>query len=245
VTPGWSLDAQRLLPRGEPFAVSAMVTALKRARTEEARDELLKRVLVSVDAPTPDRTYIHCSDGTALTSLPQQLSAAVDIVTSTEGRFDVTPSEAFQHVLSIYTVDWSNMMPHAPTIRAGFMTDTRANQQWFLSEFLDLYDRGSDVSALPGADKAARWLRSRQRYLAHHTLVLHARPTPTLDEVKREVSENVNAVWWQRAQQPMLQELMERMGLTPTDQQWFLLASAGETDLFPPPAMESARKFGW
>jgi hypothetical protein len=94
------------------------------------------------------------------------------IATADVGHFDVDAKEAFARVVSIYTLSYSNFMPHAPTVRRHFFNDTAAAQQRFLRTFLRLFDDDTDVTALPGARAAAEWLRARRVFLAQHTLVL-------------------------------------------------------------------------
>jgi len=198
-----SSGARRLLASGpDPFSesgevrglrvVGAAVLALLRAeaRGEVRRadvDEALLHTLLSIDAPRSDRVHLRARvagvemsvrDAAALLTTSawpkwQNACAISRIETRAEGFFDVEPAEAFARVVSTYTVNWSNFMPYAPAVRAHFMSDSTSAQQAFLRAFLSLYDDGTDVTYQPGADRAAAFLRERQRFLAWHTMVLN------------------------------------------------------------------------
>ncbi|HEY1098073.1 MAG TPA: hypothetical protein VGF99_04055 [Myxococcota bacterium] len=172
---------------GVRLVVAAAATLLRRQARGEVRDdvvdEALLHALLSVDAPRADRVHLRLKVRgevrpfrdvvTVLARWPRQHIGRAIVGVETGTRFfDVDVKEAYAKVVSIYTINWSNFMPYAPTVRARFFTDPPEHQQGFLRAFLELYDDGTDVTGLDGADKAAAWLRAKRRCMGEQTLVL-------------------------------------------------------------------------
>lgn len=129
-------------------------------------------------------------DGLGLLPRHRLAPVAAGIVTTQEGAFRFDPAEAFAKVVSVYRIDWSHFMPYAPTVRAHFITDARPRQEEFLRAFFELYDAGTDVTSLAGADAAAAWLRSIRVFTAQHTLVLRAPlAVSSMDLLERDLRE--------------------------------------------------------
>lgn len=196
---------------GLRFVIAAVISLLRQQQRGEVAaavvDEALLHTLLSVAAPRADRVHLRAQIGdrlvpftdavTALSTWPkQQIGAAIDRVdTSDVGHFDVDPREAHARVVSIYTINWSNFMPYAPSVRHRFFSDPPSAQQGFLRTFLDLYDEGTDVTGLEGGAAAADWLRAHRVYRAQHTLVLRAdldhrdHDVTDIDALERELRE--------------------------------------------------------
>lgn len=167
---------------GVRVAVAAVGTLLRNAHDDVVNEALL-HTLVSVDEPRADRVHLRVkSRGEVrpfrdvvplLAKCPKQfIGGAIERIETGARWFDVDAKEAFAKVVSIYTIQYSNFMPYAPAVKRHFFTDPPEHQQGFLRAFLDLYDQGTDVTHMKGADKAAEWLRAQRVCRAQQTLVL-------------------------------------------------------------------------
>ncbi|MGV3622734.1 MAG: hypothetical protein ACO1OB_18085 [Archangium sp.] len=188
-------------PAGLRPTVSA-VTALLRSESREL-DRALLHTLISVDEPRADRVHLRLQhrgevrpfrDVVHLLSRwpKRHIGSAIERIDTSAHWFDVDPREAYAKVVSTYTINYSNFMPYAPGVKRRFFTDPPHFQQGFLRAYLDLYDQGTDVTHMPGADQAAGWLRSRRSCRAQRTVVLRDDLTPgdvDVDALERELHE--------------------------------------------------------
>jgi hypothetical protein len=181
----WSNDDQG-------FVFAALASFLSRSKSHKQIATALKHLRLSIDGPNPyDIHWQVKMNGQILTfrqavdsdvfSMSRSSEAFADaplsrIVATIEcpdtGAFEFNAMEAYEQVVSIYSINWSNSMPYAPHIKANFLADGRAEQERFLDAFLYYYDVGSDVTSMKGAHDAATWLRERRRFVAQRTVVM-------------------------------------------------------------------------
>lgn len=192
---------------GLRFAVAAVATLLRRQVHEDVLAQVLLHALVSIDEPRRDRVHFRLKWRgevrpfrdvvSLLANWPKQfIGGAIERIETGTHWFDVDARDAFAKVVSIYTIDYSNFMPYAPTVRRRFFKDPPEVQQDFLRAFLSLYDEGTDVTHMPGADEAAEWLRGHRVCRAQQTLVLRDDLTVRavdVAEVERELREALAA----------------------------------------------------
>ncbi len=183
----------------QPFVLSGLACLTQTITDTSEVTRALKHLRVSIDAPRPDFVHVRVQhedrvlsfrEGLALLPDQRLASVAARIVTTDEGVFRFDPAEAFAKVVAVYAIDWSNFMPYAPSVRAHFMTDPRPRQEQFLRAFLRLYEEGTDVTGLAGAEAAAGWLRSIRVCTDQHTLVLRPpQSLPALDRLEGDLRE--------------------------------------------------------
>jgi hypothetical protein len=193
----WMLRSAQALP----FVVSGAAHLLRTVRDESLVNLGFKHLQLSVDAPKPDFVHLRAvhqgrplsfREAAALLQGAQVCAQVERLETATTGHFEFDPAEAFARVVSIYDIDWSNFMPYAPAVKAGFMGDGRERQEEFLREFLALYEAGTDVTAIAGAPAAVEWLKSTRCFVAQHTVVLRpAVVVPPAEPLERALHEAV------------------------------------------------------